>query len=79
VKRFGRKKPYSCEEMSKGTVKCLGCGKPAIHQWSCCANDHLKMPVCLDCDVALNEMALAFFRVPSRDKLIAKYKQGMRR
>lgn len=31
--------------------------------------------MCLDCDFALNEMALAFFRIRGREKLMARYRR----
>jgi hypothetical protein len=73
-KPFGRIRPYTIEEFRK-FVPCAGCGKRSVHQWSCCANYQRKIPVCLDCDIALNEMALAFFRAPGRVKLLANYRR----
>lgn len=74
-RRVGRLRPYTVEEFQKKKVPCAGCGGRSVHQWSCCSNDHRKIPVCLDCDMALNEMALAFFRVPGRDRLMARYRR----
>lgn len=74
MRPVGRLRPYTVEEMKRG-VTCAGCGGRAVHQWDCCANDHRKIPVCLDCDFALNEVALAFFRVKRRDRMMAKYRR----
>lgn len=71
--KIGRKKPRSAAEMAK--QKCVGCRKPAVHQWSCCANDNLWMPVCLDCDFALNEVALAVLKIPNREVMMRRYRQ----
>jgi hypothetical protein len=73
MKRVGRKRPYFADEMKR--QKCRACGKQAVHQWNCCANDNRWVPVCLDCDFALNEMALAFFRVPGRVALMTRYRR----
>jgi len=74
MKRIGRKQPYTDDEI-KG-VACCGCGKlESVHQWNCCANDNRWMAVCLDCDIALNEMSLAFFRVPGREMLMHRYRR----
>lgn len=79
MRRIGRVKAYTVNEMRGGKVRCAGCGRPAVHQWSCCANDHRFVAVCLECDFALNEMALAFFRVPGRAALMARYRRRERR
>jgi len=73
---IGRKRPYTQAEI--GRVKCC-CGSLAAFQWNCCAIDNRWVALCRDCDVGLNEMALAFFRVPDRDKLIARYRRRVKR
>jgi len=75
MKNVGRLRPYTVAEMKSGRIRCLGCRAKAVHQWSCCANNHRHMPVCLDCDFALNEMTLAFFRVPNRVDLLKRYRR----
>jgi len=69
---IGRKKPYT--ERGIGRVRCV-CGKSAAYQWNCCAIDNRWVPVCTDCDVAMNEMVLAFFRVPNRADLMEIYRK----
>lgn len=77
MKRVGRIRPYSQDEIRR--APCAGCGaRNSLHQWNCCANDNRWMPVCLDCDVALNEMALAFFRVKGRAALMMRYRRRAR-
>lgn len=75
--RVGRIKPYTVEEIRKAS--CVGCGRKSRHQWNCCANDNRWIPVCIECDVALNEMTLAFFRVPKRASLLATYRKRQAR
>ena len=77
MRYIGRKRPFSVEEMKR--QKCRCCGRPAKHQWNCCANDGRHIPICVSCDVALNEMALAFFWVPGRGTMMAKYRRGVSR
>lgn len=72
---IGRAKPYTCEQMKRARCRC---GKRAAHQWSCCSLDHRYVAVCLDCDVALNETVLAFFRVPGRARILARYRRRVR-
>jgi len=69
---IGRKKPYTAIGIKR--VKCV-CGKPALHQWNCCAINNRWVAICLDCDIAMNEMVLAFFRVPNRQSLITEYRK----
>lgn len=68
----GTKKPRTIEQMKR--MKCQ-CGKPAVHQWSSCANGNRHVAVCLDCDWAINEMLLAFLRLPQRVQLMTAYRR----
>jgi hypothetical protein len=80
MRRVGRIRPYKACELSGRRVRCSACRRGwARHQWSCCANHGRYMPVCLDCDLALNELALAFFRAPGRATLLARYRRKLRR
>lgn len=71
MNRIGRRKPYTASGIRR--LKCQRCGERAYAQWDCCANDNLKVPVCLDCDIELNRLALEFFRIPERVMLLAIY------
>lgn len=68
---IGRKKPYTEAEIMRQRCPCL---RRASHQWNCCAIGNRWVPVCDDCDIGLNEMVLAFFRVPDRAALLTKYR-----
>jgi hypothetical protein len=70
---IGRKKPYTQVEIAKQRCPC---GRPARYQWNCCAINNRWVPVCRDCDVGMNEMVLAFFRVPERARLMAAYRRA---
>ncbi len=67
----GRRKPYTARGISR--VPCARCGKPSKHQWNVCANDGRYLGVCEECDVALNRLALDFFRIPNADELMDAY------
>ena len=69
---IGRKKPYT--DIGIARKKCQRCGKPAVHQWQVCANDNRYVPICLKCDIALNELALKFMRIPNVKRLMDRYK-----
>jgi hypothetical protein len=73
MKFVGRKKPYTVAEMR--LKSCCACGGQAVHQWQCCANGNRWLPLCLPCDVALNEVALAFLRIPRRAALLSAYRR----
>ena len=71
-----RKKPYTRRGLSR--VCCIHCKTaPASEQWrkDFCADNHeiAWLPLCLNCDVMLNEMLLRFFDVADVDEKIARY------
>lgn len=75
----GRRKPYS--KRGIGRLLCVRCRKAqARAQWntSICAlgSKGRFVALCLDCDVALNNLVLEFFRTPNRKQLIKKYRQA---
>lgn len=53
----GRKKPYTAKGIKR--LKCTRCSEPATQQWRICA-DGLWRPICRDCDLILNRIALRF-------------------
>lgn len=70
----GRKKPYT--EIGIRRVSCSRCGKkPSLYSWSSCANGNHQMPLCAECDIALNELVLKFFRFANRKRLMADYRE----
>ncbi len=68
----GRRKPYTAIGIRR--LSCYRCELPAATQWQCCANGNRWLPLCRGCDVALNELALRFFRLPQGRKLIRQYR-----
>ncbi len=73
---IGRRKPYTAIGIRRR--KCARCGAPSIHQFSVCANGSRQVPVCVECDIALNDIALRFFRHPHRRELMARYRAAAR-
>lgn len=69
----GRKKPYT--RLGIVRMKCQRCGDKAVFQWNCCANGNRWLPVCEACDIALNKMAMEFFRLPNRKQLLRRYEK----
>jgi len=57
-------------------MKCFRCGKPAKHQWQICADGNQYRAICLDCDIALNEMVLKFMGFPDWDEKMEAYKKS---
>ncbi len=73
---IGRRKPYTALGIKR--IPCQRCKEPSVHQWQVCANGNRYLGVCLDCDIALNKVALEFMRVPDADALLAVYEQEQR-
>lgn len=70
--RLRRRKPYT--EIGISRIPCTRCGSPSRYQWRACADDGWRA-LCPACDVALNEMALRFMRVPGWRAMIRKYRR----
>jgi hypothetical protein len=73
MKRYGRKEPYTAIGIRR--LPCCRCGRPAVHQWSACADGNLQRPLCMECDIGLNEVALRFIGDPDTDAKIAAYRE----
>lgn len=53
-----RTRPYTARGIKR--LKCVRCGCRARATWQICSDNHIYRPVCLTCDVALNEHVLRF-------------------
>lgn len=71
-KRHGRKEPYTAIGISR--LPCYRCGKPAYHQWQICADHSLYRPLCVPCDVALNDLVMEWAGFPDRKEKMAAYR-----
>ena len=65
-----RRTPYT--EIGVRRLKCVRCGAKAEHQWNICS-DHSYRPICIDCDVALNRLVLAWIGHPRAKRLADEY------
>lgn len=70
-REHGRKKPYTTIGISR--LPCFRCGDQAVHQWNICSDDNLYRPICLACDIELNEFVLKFMGFSNIDDKIKKY------
>ncbi len=70
---MSRKKPYT--EIGIRRLKCFRCQQPAIFQWQICSDKNTFRPICLSCDIALNEMVLKFMGFENWEEKIQKYKK----
>jgi hypothetical protein len=73
---MGRKRPYTPRGISR--VPCIHCNAaPAAEQWrkDFCADNHevAWLPLCLKCDIALNDLLLRFFNVSDVDEKMKRY------
>ncbi len=57
-----RRTPYT--EIGIRRKKCYRCGKRSTTQWQICSLKREFLPLCPDCDIALNELVLRFMRLP---------------
>ena len=70
-----RKKPYT--EIGIRRLKCFRfdiCGNMAKFQWNICSDGNEFRPICLECDVALNETVLKFMGFADWKEKIKAYK-----
>lgn len=68
----GRKKPYT--QIGITRMPCFRCGKPSTFQWTICSDNNLYRPICLSCDVELNEIVLRWAGFKDWKKKIKDYK-----
>jgi len=71
----GRKRPYTAIGIKR--CKCVRCGKPAHAEWQACADGRLHRPLCIQCDIELNEMVLKWIGFPDWEEKMRKYKEGL--
>lgn len=68
-----RKKPYT--QIGVRRKKCWRCVvRRAEFQWNACADGQFR-PICVRCDVALNELVLRWMRDPDWKEKIARYRK----
>lgn len=57
--------PYTSQGISRVLCSRAGCGRRADHQWSACADGNVARPLCGECDVELNAVALRWWGDPN--------------
>ncbi len=68
-----RPEPYTVKGMRR--LSCIRCGGQAVHQWQVCSDGNNWRPLCLPCDIALNEMVLKWFKHPEAKRLAQTYRE----
>lgn len=71
--KHGRRQPYTVRGIRR--LPCFRCGAPAEHQWQICSDNNLYRPLCLACDIALNELVLRWMGFPDWEAKIERYKR----
>lgn len=56
--------PYSAAGIRRLMCCRAGCDRPAYATWGACADDNMQRPLCAECDVELNWMALEWMGDP---------------
>lgn len=72
--KTGRKQPYTAIGIRR--LPCARCGKRAYASWQICADGNLYRPLCMECDIALNELVLRWIGDPDAEAKIAAYRQA---
>ena len=68
-----RTKPYT--QIGIKRLKCFRCNNKASFQWNICSDNNLFRPICLDCDIELNELVLKFMNFTDWKEKIEKYRR----
>lgn len=71
-----RKIPYTEEGIKR--MACQRCGKPSSFQWQICSDGNVFRPICLDCDIELNETVLRFMNFPDWQEKMARYREQVK-
>lgn len=66
-----RKEPYTENGIKR--TKCFRCGGKASQQWNVCADNNIYRPICIECDIKLNELVLKFMGDKDYKIKIKKY------
>lgn len=67
-----RTEPYTAKGIRR--LACIRCGEPAVHQWQICSDGNNFRPICLPCDIALNELVLQWFEHPNAAGVLDMYR-----
>jgi len=72
-----RKKPYT--EIGIKRKRCYRCGRVAGTQWQICSDGNVYRPLCIECDIELNDMVLRWMGVgdEEREEKMDKYRKRL--
>lgn len=71
--KAGRKEPYTGIGIRR--MKCARCGDQAMFQWQICSDGNTFRPICLPCDIELNELVLNWMGDPDAKSKIEAYRR----
>ena len=68
-----RTKPYT--DMGIKRMKCFRCGDRAGTQWQICSDGNVYRPLCVRCDIELNDLVLKFMGIEKEkaEQMISDY------
>ena len=69
-----RTKPYT--EIGIERMRCFRCGNKAAYQFQICADGNIYRPLCVECDVKLNDLVLKFIGDVDRDAKMRVYREA---
>lgn len=69
--RIGRRQPYPALGIRR--LPCFRCGNPATYQWSICSDGNIQRPLCVTCDVDLNDHVLQWAGDPDAKAKLEAY------
>lgn len=72
--RPAAKQPYTEIGIRRLMCSRRGCSREAYATWGACADENIQRPLCPECDVQLNELALAFMGDPDARGKLEDYK-----
>ena len=79
-KRF---EPYTVAGIARVECSRLGCDRPAHANWNICAdkvgNRTRYRPICVECDIDLNRLAMRFMFGDTREDDLDRYAEKARR
>lgn len=70
-----RTKPYTVIGIRR--LKCFRCGNRGHASWQACADERIFRVLCLECDIALNELVLKWMGDPKTDEKMQRYRQKL--
>lgn len=64
---------YTADEVKEVLCSRSGCGRMGHATWAGCADDNIKRPLCPECDIDLNRLAMEWWGDPDWERKIVEY------